>query len=174
MFARITERICSLLHYVGMWLIFLLLIVGIVGVISRFVGNPIGGMISLSMFILVGSIYLCLAYTQLRKGHVAVEFVVERMHMEHRSILGIISPFLSMAACSLLLWGSWPYALASLQLGECMDGAPYYPIWPTKLCIAIGVSILFLQTIADFVKAVAALRTKARGEDSGNFELSGS
>jgi TRAP-type mannitol/chloroaromatic compound transport system permease small subunit len=43
---------------------------------------------------------------------------------------------------------------------EHMQGEPFYPIYPSKLSIGLGFSILLFQVIADILKAVKSLRVR--------------
>jgi TRAP-type C4-dicarboxylate transport system permease small subunit len=161
MFGKIAERISTLANYVGMSCIFVLMILGIVGIVARFAGAPLSGILSLSVFMLVGSVYLSMAYAQLRKSHVAVEFLVTKLHTTPRLFLRTISTLLTAVACLILVRACWPYAWASWRADECMHGEPFYPIYPSKLSVAVGVSILLIQVIADIAKAVRSLRVKS-------------
>lgn len=165
MLSKIAERLSSAIGHFGAWCIFGLMIIGIVGVITRFAGVPLSGILSLSVFIFVAAVYVSLAYTQVRNNHVAVDLFISRLSSKHRLVMKSVTTFLSFVACFFLFWATWSYAWDSLIIGERMDGEPYYPIYPVKICIAIGVTIFFLQMIADFVKSVQSLRTKIVNPD---------
>ena len=171
MFVKIVERTSFLANCISELLIVALMVVGIVGIVTRFAGYPISGILRLSVFVLVGSMYFAFAYAQLRKSHVALEFFVLRMRTDHRSLLRTIAMFLSVVACIILVLGIWPYAWASLETGECMDGEPFYPLWPVKFCAGVAASILLLQIISDFVKAVVILRAKTEDSENPNAEV---
>ena len=172
MFLRITERLSSVIGHFGAWCIFALMITGIVGIITRFAGVPLSGIVSLSVFIFVATVYLSLAYAQVRDNHVAVHLFISRLPSKHRLIVKSVTAFLASVACSFIVWASWPYAWDSLILREHMHGEPFYPIYPTKVCVAIGASIFFLQLIADFVKSIQSLREECVNSDQseGNEE----
>jgi TRAP-type C4-dicarboxylate transport system permease small subunit len=110
MFEKIAERLSTYANYVGMACIFLLMLFGIVGIITRFAGAPLSGILSLSVFMLVGAVYFSIGYGQLRKSHVAVEFLVINLPTTPRLFLKTISTFLAGVACIFLVWASWPYA----------------------------------------------------------------
>lgn len=172
MFSRIPERTSSAVGHFGAWCIFALMVTGVVGIITRFAGAPLSGIMSLSIFIFIGSVYLSFAYAQVRDNHVAVHLFTSRLPSKARLVLKAVTSFLSAAACFFLVWASWPYAWESLMIGERMHGEPYYPIYPAKLCVAIGATIFLLQLIADFVKSIQSLREKSVSFDQskGNEE----
>lgn len=157
MFIKIVERASTIINYISVWCIFALMVIGIIAILMRLVGAPLSGVITSSVFILVISLYLSFAYTQLRKGHVNVELLVLRISARPRLILLTITTFLSAVACLFLVWASWPNALESLMTREFMHGEPF-PIYPAKLSIAVGTSFLFLQIIADFLKTITLFK----------------
>jgi len=165
MFSRIPERASSAVGHFGAWCIFALMVTGVVGIITRFSGAPLSGIISLSIFIFISSVYLLFAYAQVRDSHVAVHFVLSRLPSKHRLVMESVTTFLSSVACFFLVWASWLYAWESLMIGERMHGEPYYPVYPAKLCVAIGATIFFLQLVADFGKALQSLREKSVSSD---------
>ena len=165
MFSRIAEKTSSAVGHFGAWCIFGLMVTGIVGIITRFAGAPLSGIVSLSVFIFIGTVYLSFAYAQVRDNHVAVHLLISRLPSKHRLVMKSVIAFLSAIACFFLVWATWPYAWDSLMIGERMHGEPFYPIYPAKICVAIGASIFFLQLIADFVKSLRSLRGKFISSD---------
>lgn len=161
MFSRTPERISSAVNYFGTWCIFALMLIGIIGIITRFAGAPLSGIISLSIFIFIGIVYLSFAYVQVCDNHVAVHLFTSRLPSKARLVLKAVTSFLSAVACFFLVWASWPYAWESLMIGERMHGEPYYPIYPAKLCVAVGATIFLIQLIADLMKALQSLREKS-------------
>lgn len=169
---KLPEKISSAVHFLGAWCIFALMVIGIIGIVSRMFGAPISGIISLSIFIFIGSVYLSLAYTQAEGKHVGVEFVVAQFPLKGQMILKVISAFLSVVGCFLLVWGIWPFAWESLTMGERMHGEPHYPLYPAKLCAAVGASIFLLQLMSDFIKAVKSLlKVSTEHEDMKRDEV---
>lgn len=141
--------------------IILLMTLMIVGIIARIIGIPFSGVTNLSESLLVIAIYLSIAYTQQTKQHVAVEFLVGSLNEKNRKILSAINVIIPIVICSIIVFTSWDYAIDSWKLREKMDGAPFYPIYPPKIAIAVGVSFLWLQLIADFFRGALAFLIKS-------------
>jgi len=160
--ATIVERISSFLNHISTWFLFLLMIVGIAGIVARYARAPIDGILKLSVFLLIGFVFFALAYTQLCKRHVAVEFFVLRVGIKIRSLLRVIATLISAGACLILVLASWPYAWKSLEVGERMDGPPFFPIYPAKLSVCVGVSFLLLQIIVDLFKALKTALSQSK------------
>ena len=153
MFSKISAKMSSIANFFSSWAIFALMIIGIIGITARYAGAPISGIISISLFVFIGSVFLSLAFVQLRESHVAVTFLVIKLPKKMQFVLKIVAAFFSALACFMLVWAIWPFAWESFMYGERMSGEPYYPIYPVKLCAALGLSILFVQVFFDFIKS---------------------
>lgn len=156
---RYMDSTTSGVNVLSMITIILLMALMIVGIIARIIGIPFSGVTNLSESLLVVAIYLSIAHTQQTKQHVAVEFLIGRLNERNRKILGVINVLIPIVICSIIVFTSWDYAIDSWKVREKMDGAPFYPIYPPKIAVAVGVSFLWLQLIADFVRGVLAFLT---------------
>lgn len=160
-FTTIAERISSFINHISTWLLFSLMIFGIAGIVARYARGPMDGILALSVFLLMGFVFFSLAYAQLCKRHVAIEFFILRVGIKIRLFLKAITMLLSAGACLILVLATWPYAWRSLVAGERMDGPPFFPIYLAKLSVSVGVSFLFLQIIVDLFKALKAARSQS-------------
>lgn len=71
-------------------------------------------------------------------------------------VLGYL--FFFFPVCVIMLDMAWPWALNAMRAGEISANAGGLPVWPAKLILPIGFSLLTLQGIAEFIRRVAALR----------------
>ena len=149
-----------LVDYLATATLWLLMLLIIWGVIARLAGAPISGVINLSESLLVVAIYLGIARTQQAKHHVSLELVTMRLSERHRRLLNlfVVTP-VSIAICSVFVLSSWDYALEAWRIREKMDGAPYYPIYPPKIAVAVGLSLLWLQLLVDLVETILSARS---------------
>lgn len=155
---KLLEKLSILVHLVSSWGLFVLMGIGIAAVTVRWAGYGLSGAINLSIYFLVSIVYLSLAYTQLRGQHVALELFVTRVHGRMRAVLMIVALALSLLASTFMAWSSWGYAWSSWIAKERMEGAPFYPIYPGKIALAIGITVLWLQLLADLIKTADQLR----------------
>jgi TRAP-type mannitol/chloroaromatic compound transport system permease small subunit len=139
----------------------LLMIFTMVAIAARLAGVPLSGVTNLSESLLVMAIYFSIAYTQQRKQHVAVEMLVGSLSEHNRKILNLINLLIPLLVCSIIVYTSWDYALESWNLRERMDGAPFYPIYPPKIAIALGISLLWLQLFVDCLRTILAASKEA-------------
>lgn len=137
--------------------LFVIMIMTMIGVIGRILGMPISGITNLSESLLVITIYMGVAYTQQMKKHVSVELLVGSVSEKAAYYLNCIVIFFSLIISSLICISTWDFALKSLSIMEKMDGEPFFPIYPPKIAVAIGFTLLCFQLISDFIREVKRL-----------------
>jgi TRAP-type C4-dicarboxylate transport system permease small subunit len=163
-YIRYVDRITRAVNSVAMVTILLIMVLTLAGIATRLIGIPLSGVTNLSESLLVVAVYLSVAYTQQGKQHVSVELLLASLGERNRRILDGVNILIALVICSVIVDTSWGYALQSWKLHERMDGAPFYPIYPPKIAIAVGMSLLWLQLFADWLRGLLALfmRTKEK------------
>lgn len=154
---KIIDYITNTVAFITWIIFFVIMCLTIGGLVLRFLGKPLSGIVNLLEFFLVIGIYCGIAYTQKVKQHVFVELLLLRMPNKIRQKLNILNLIISLGVCVLLTFESWNLALHSWQVREKIDGPPYYPIYPVKTFIAAGVSALTLQLIKDLFEEIMLL-----------------
>ena len=154
---RYIDRLALAINYVSMVTIVVIMGMTVAGIAFRFAGIPLMGLTNLSESMLVMAVYLSVAYAQQKHQHVSVELFVMKMNDRVKSVLATFHPVIGLLICSVILYTSWQYALDSCRIGERMDGAPFYPIYPPKVAIAFGMTCLWLQLLAEFIRGMLAL-----------------
>jgi TRAP-type transport system small permease protein len=155
MVTRMIERLSYAGSLASQALMFALMVLGVVFVLLRFMGHPFVGGINLTTFFLVGAVYFVQAQVQRRKQNVAVDLFVMKTGGATRKALSVFGLFISTAITAVITWTAWGYAWESFEALERIDGAPFYPLYPVKIAVAISISLLLLQIIVDVVKAVS-------------------
>lgn len=70
-------------------------------------------------------------------------------------IFGIL--FFLFPVCFVMLGMAFPWALSALREGEISANAGGLPVWPVKLLLPLGFTLLALQGLAELIRRVAAL-----------------
>jgi TRAP-type C4-dicarboxylate transport system permease small subunit len=148
------DRIVRTINVISMVTFFVIMSITIIGIILRILGEPLSGLTNLSESLLIIAIYCGIAYAQQFKQHVAVEFLISRLTKSPKKFLSIINLIIPFGICTILIFICWNYALESWNMREKMDGAPFYPIYPPKIAIAVGISLLWLQLLADLLREI--------------------
>lgn len=154
MVTRVIERLSYAGGLLSQALMFALMVLGVVFVLLRFVGHPFVGGINLTTFFLVGAVYFVQAQVQRRNQNVAVDLFVMKTRGAVRRTLTWIQLLISTAITVVITWTVWGFAWESFEARERIDGAPFYPLYPVKLAVAVSISLLLLQLIVDVLKAL--------------------
>jgi TRAP-type C4-dicarboxylate transport system permease small subunit len=128
--AAFQQRMCRLLLLIsGLTLAFMLLFT-LLDVIMRAFGRPIVGDYEVISFLGAVVVGFALPYTSLLKGHVMVDFLLEKLPKTTGDAMQIATRVLSIA---LFLWMGWNFVVMSLDLIKSKEVTPvfrlpYYPI----------------------------------------------
>ena len=114
--------------------------------------QPIQGTYEITESCLVLLVFLSIAYTQCRRGHIRVTLVTRHLPLAFQHKLYIAVLFI---ACLFFAWCSyaaWGYAVRSYNLNEQEWGLIRFPLWPIKSTIFVGVLLLSLQYLLDAIR----------------------
>lgn len=101
-----------------------------------------------------------MSYALLHGEHVRVDVLFASFKPRTKHAVDIISDFLSMAFCVIVIWLSIPYVYQSWSIGEGTanpGGIEYRYI--VKAMIPIGFAVLFLQSLSQAIKNTIAMRS---------------
>lgn len=143
------SRVCA---EVSGWLIVpMMLSIFLDAVLRSMFGIALAGIIELNSLLLVTLIYMGLAGAQSSGAHFRVTLISNRMHPTIRSLVSLFGYlFVLFALVSLLLFTA-NAAWFSFQRNEVGYGLIDFPIWPSRVLIAIGFFVLLVQYLADGV-----------------------
>lgn len=133
--------------------VFFVFMVGITcaDIILRTLWKPILGTVELVMYANAVLVAFALGSTQLRKGHIAVDILVNSFSIRTKKFLNIINSLLCTIFFSLVTWQITKYANVLLKTGELSETLriPYYFYVYAN---ALGTATLTLAFITDFIK----------------------
>lgn len=123
-------------------------------VILRRFYRPILGTYEIVGFLGAAVISFGLAYTTVKKGHVAVELVVSRFSQRIQAVIGSITSFLSLALFALLAWRSVCYATNMSRAGE-LSQTLKIPFFPLVYGLAFACALVCLVVLVELFKSLA-------------------
>lgn len=130
-----------------------LLLMMLIGALDVFLGKvfnmPIPGTFEATEALMVVSAFLAIAYNQQVKGHIKVELFTSRFSPRVQAIFELFAYCLSVFFFFLVAWQAWLYGWASLKVREYESGLIAFPVYPAKLLLALGVSIMTVQCLKD-------------------------
>lgn len=123
-------------------------------VVSRYVFNaPTIWGLELTTFIFGVHFVMGFGYTEYFDGHVRVDIFSGKFSQKTQDILYIVlTSCITLPLVVLLSIWAWDNAITSTKILEDLSSAWAPPIWPVKLLMALGFSILFLQVFSNLIK----------------------
>ena len=137
------------------------LVVMLVLIVADIIGSklfkwPIPGGIEIVGFLGVMVIAFAIARTQVLRGHIEVEFLVERLPQTTQKVIAGIVYFLGMALFALLAWRSCDFGYTLQVKGEVSmtQEIPFYPfVYGIALCSISMFMVLLVQCLRTLSKA---------------------
>lgn len=126
-----------------------------VDVASRWLLNQsIQGASELAILLLVALVFLGFAGAEAKGDNFSVTLLVRVLSPRMQRALKVLVNLLSIAAIGVLAWFSWTRGVAATLADEKSYGVIAFPIWPSRLLIALGLTMLVLQLLAGLVQAL--------------------
>ena len=147
---KITRLLVELMNYLAALSIIAMMLLTCADVLLRFFKHPILGTYELVGLFGALTIAFAIPATTLSKGHVAVEFLVEKLPSSGQKICTIIANLLSLSLFALIAWQSFLYANMLKSTGEVTLSLqmPFYAVIYTIAAASLLVCIvLFLELL---------------------------
>ncbi|WP_185995916.1 TRAP transporter small permease subunit [Nocardioides campestrisoli] len=120
----------------------------IADVANRVLGNgSLKGAYELSAMLLVVIVFLGFGYAERTETNVRVTLATSRMPHAVARVVRLVGGIVSTVVVALFARATWDQALVSMDRGEFTQGIVDFPVWPTKLVIAIGFTFLTLECL---------------------------
>jgi TRAP-type C4-dicarboxylate transport system permease small subunit len=133
-----------------------LMLIGAIDVVARYLlASPIKGCLGMSEVLLVGVVFFAWPYTQSLDGNVKVEMFFIGFRPRIQSVVGAIRSLIAFGVFSVMAWQSVNKALESMESMEIID-VLNIPAYPFQFFVTVGVSVLCLQLIVDFINFLNA------------------
>ncbi len=129
--------------------------------------RPITGTLEGAELLLVFAVFLSLARTQAERGHIAVDIISGRLTGRLRAGLEALTALLGLVLFGAVTWATGGMALRSWQMGEYSAGLIAFPIYPSRILVALGSLLLSLQLLLEFTRAIVSLSCGAAGTAGG-------
>ena len=137
---------------VGLVGMLLLIVADVIGI--KIFNSPVPGGLETVSFLAVVAIAFAVPYTQLMRGHVAVDFIVEKLPRRLKLVIDVLTVFLSVCLAGTMAWYSFRYAAKLYDTGEVSmtQKIPYYPfVYAMAVCFVA----FFLVLVSDLAKSIA-------------------
>jgi TRAP-type C4-dicarboxylate transport system permease small subunit len=166
MIDRWMERIAWGLSIVGCLVLLMILIVTIADVIAdKLLGRPFPGATELTMSIMPISVCAFLLSVQVKKRHIVIDLLVNRLSPKKRVALQLLTQPCGLFLFGLLTWLTIPMAIHSVRIGEHTGGNVGVPMYPAKVMIPIATGLVAIQILIELVRTLGHLKQPPQVEE---------
>ena len=145
---------CGLLSGVAMMLMMIMGAADVMGTNLDMLGlesRPIPAAFEFMATMMVVTVFLATSLAQARRDHIRVEVLVNKLPLAGQRILAVFRHFLSVVMWGLIAWYGWKAGLHSFSVGEYAPGLINFPVWPARLVLGFGSSMMCLQCAFDLL-----------------------
>lgn len=121
--------------------------------------SPIMGTDDITAFLMAILISFGLAYCTIKKGHVQVDFIVERLPIRIQAIISSITTLFSFGLCVLITWQSFTNMISVYKSGA-TSWTLNIIVYPFAGVVAFGFSLFALVLLANFLEAISEVRKR--------------
>lgn len=134
-------------------------------VVMRYVfNNPIAGAYEITGILLLAVICISFAYVQGMRGHIALDFLPNRLRPRPRLVLDIFALAVGLLLFAAMTYRGWLSAWDSWTLREFSAGLVEFPVYPARFLLAIAAGVMCLRLILDITRQFARLMGSASTE----------
>lgn len=142
----------------GSWLagasLFLMMVLGAIDILgTKLFDRPLQGTFEATEALMVLTVFLSLAHVQARREHIAVDLIVTRLGRGTHRAFELVARFLTVGVFALIAWQGWVLGSSSFQVREYASGIVQFPVYPSKLALALGATLMLLQSFMDVIDA---------------------
>jgi TRAP-type C4-dicarboxylate transport system permease small subunit len=113
----------------------------------------------MSVFLIVGAVFMSSAAVQALRGHVAIEAIVGLLPPRVNMIRQILVDVASLAFCAFFAWKSWTLLFEALEEGFHSGSTWGPPLWIPYSLMTVGMTLLSIQIL---LQVVDELRHRGR------------
>jgi len=150
---KISEKLSGWFSWIAGGSLFLMMLLTCADVLLRFFGHPILGTFDIVSFLGIFIVAFSLAYTQLNKGHVAIEYIVGRLPSRSQSVAKTLTYLISTTFFAVLCWESFIFANDLRMSGE-VSATAEIPVFPFGYSLAVACFSITLVLFVDFLKSI--------------------
>jgi TRAP-type C4-dicarboxylate transport system permease small subunit len=117
----------------------------------------------LSVFLIVGSVFMSAAAIQARRGHVAIEAIVAILPPRANRIRQFLVDLACLAFCAFFSWKSWTLLIEAWEENYHSGSTWGPPLWIPYSLMTVGMTLLSLQIL---LQVIARLRSPSAASSS--------
>lgn len=148
------KKTSQLLDNLAGWGVVAIMLLVVINILLRTVANrPIQGVYEVVGFITAVVIAFGLAWCAVQKGHIAIEFIVEKLPVKAQSVIHVSSGFAIMLLLLFISYRVFHHGFKVIASGE-VSATAQIPFYPFIFLVALGFLLLFLVELVNVLKGV--------------------
>jgi TRAP-type C4-dicarboxylate transport system permease small subunit len=151
--------------YLAAGLVFVMIFPTTVDVVLRYVFNaPLPEMFQLTEFMMVGVVYLGIAYVQQLKDHIKIEIATQWIPRKGQDALDLFGCAVGLFIFGLITWQTGRQAWEAWDTQDYTMGIVQFPLWPAKSILPVGIGLFCLRLFVDLIVGAWKLGHPETGE----------
>lgn len=159
-FESVGRRASAIGGTAGATFIFLMMLLITMDVIGREFGKAIFVSNELSAYMLMGTVFLGLAYTQRKGRHIRIIVLIERLSPRKRQLLEIGTLILGLAFIGWLTWSTLGAVIQNYVLKTTSLTVIHTPLWIPYALFPVGLGVLGIELVIELIREIASLKNK--------------
>jgi TRAP-type C4-dicarboxylate transport system permease small subunit len=148
----------SAVRYVCASLLFVMMALGTVDVLGRYLFNkPILGTLEIFEILLPAIVLLGLGYTQENRAHVRMSILVSHLSFRTQTVLNLLTNGCALLISALILWRGWVLTIRYWRIGRTIPTIEV-PMFLPQLLVPLAALILSLVLIVQMLQSITELR----------------
>ncbi len=151
------ERLCARLNLWTAWLaggaLVFMMLISVINIVLRIISRPFGGATEMVGWLAALTAALALGYTQMNKGHVAIDLLVSRFSRRTRAVLDSMISFIILALAVLAARQLTVHAGNLWQRGS-LSETMHIAYFPFTYVVAFSFLFLALTLLVDGIKSL--------------------
>ncbi|MFC1983142.1 TRAP transporter small permease subunit [Chloroflexota bacterium] len=154
----IFDRMCGVLGFIAGVVIVVLTLLVAAGVVARYIfREPFPWGVEVAMYLMLGSIFLAVAYSERENAHVRVEILVSYLPPKGQAIMNIFARLVGLAYCAVLTWKGVEMTVTAYLQSWISPELLAFPLWISMWVLPVGGFVLCLQLVANISRYVGQL-----------------
>jgi len=150
---KFIDKLCKIGAYLSGILLVCLILLILVEIFIRYFFDA-STMIAdeYSGYLYLASIFLGLAYTFLKDGHIRINIITSRLNKKKNKIIDIIAGVITLAILILIFYRTILFTYDSYSLEMLSEAVSETPLYLTQIVMPIGTLLFILATISFIIK----------------------
>jgi TRAP-type mannitol/chloroaromatic compound transport system permease small subunit len=162
---KLAHAIDALNEWVGRWIYWLVLIVVLESagnaIVRKLFNSSSNALLEMQWYLFSAVFLLCAGWTLLRNEHVRIDIIQGRLSARAQAWIDVFGTvFFLLPMVGIFIWLSIPWFLRTYHEHEISGSAGGLILWPARILVPIGFTLLALQGLSELVKRIAFLAGK--------------